>query len=518
MIIEEPNREFAQKKKRIAKNTVVVYINLLLRMVLGLYTSRLALEALGVSDFGLYNVVGGVVALFTFISSSLAGTTVRFINVEKGKKDGDLHRVFNVCHVLHIGMAVFLFILLEVVGLYYIDHYLNVAPEKKFDAIFVFQISTATCCLGVINVPFASLFNASEKFLFTSIVTISVKVVQLAILFWLITYDGNRLRIFALMVTLTTLVSFVVYHYYCYRNWSKIVKWKFLWDGKLYKEVLSFSFYNLISTIARMSRSQGAALIINYFFGTMVNGAFAVAKSVERNVFPFANNFFGAAVPQITQNYSSGNMERVFYLVSRIGKYCMLMMTLAFFPLWSELDFILHLWLVEVPDGALTFCQIILLMLYIAVTDGGISNFVNATGKVARLKTTYSILTLACIPLGIAILSIGYPAYMLLIIFLIADIIWRIIQLWMVKEILQFPVKRYCRDAYYPVFKCIVVIVLAMFALSFITYNTITLHIVHLILVFILTCISIYLVGLKSSERNKIRSIIINHLTPYIHK
>ena len=204
----------SQANKRIAKNSLIVYGQLILKMFLGLFTSRLALEALGVSDFGLNSVVGGVVVLFTFISSSLSGTTVRFINVERGKPDGDLNRVFNVCNVLHIAMAIFLFVLLEAGGVYYIHHYLNVDSGKESDAMFVFQVSTVMCCLGVINVPFASLFNATEKFLFTATVEISVKIVQLGLLFWLLTYEGSRIRVFALIETLTTMTSFVVYHYY----------------------------------------------------------------------------------------------------------------------------------------------------------------------------------------------------------------------------------------------------------------------------------------------------------------
>jgi len=154
MIVED----YQNGNKRIAKNTIVIYGQLILRLFLGLFTSRLALEALGVSDFGLNSVVGGVVVLFTFISNSLSETTIRFINVERGKPDGDLNKVFNVCNILHIALAIFLFVLLEVGGVYYIHHYLNVDPGKEADAMFVFQVSTIMCCLGIINVPFASMY------------------------------------------------------------------------------------------------------------------------------------------------------------------------------------------------------------------------------------------------------------------------------------------------------------------------------------------------------------------------
>lgn len=505
-------QKYSSSNKRIAKNTLVIYGQLILRMFLGLFTSRLALEALGVSDFGLNSVVGGVIVLFTFISGSLSGTTIRFINVEKGKPDGDLNRVFNVCNVLHIAMALFLFVLLEAGGVYYIHHYLNVDPGKEADAMFVFQVSTIMCCFGIINVPFSGLFNASEKFMFTAVVEISVKVVQLVLLYWLLTYEGSRIRAFALIETLTTMTSFVVYHYYAYREWSEVVKWKFVKGWKIYKEMLSFGFYNLLSSIAGLARGQGCVLLINYFFGTVVNGAFAVAKTVERNIWPFALIFHRASAPQITQNYSAGDMERVFYLSSRVAKYCLLMMMLAFFPLWAELDFILHLWLVKVPAGALVFCQMILMIVFVAVTDGGLGNVINSSGRISKFNMAFSFITILCIPIGFIILKAGASAYMLLVVFLIADIIWRVVQLCMLHSILHFPVRKFCIRTYLPVARACLPVVLCLLFTSHIQIDSPLWHISHIILLILLTALSIYYLGLRQHERDIIVSQLFRHL------
>ena len=494
----------SQANKRIAKNTLVIYGQMILRMFLGLFTSRLALEALGVSDFGLNSVVGGVVVLFTFISNSLSGTTVRFINVERGKPNGDLNKIFNVCNVLHIAMAIFLFILLEAGGVYYIHHYLNIDPGGESDAMFVFQVSTILCCLGIINVPFASLFNATEKFMFTAVVEISVKVVQLGLLFWLLTYEGSRIRAFALIETLTTMTSFVVYHYYAYRRWSEVVRWKFIKGWQIYKEVLVFSSYNLLQTLAIMGRGQGSVLLINYFFGTVVNGAFAVARTVERNVSPIANNFHAAAAPQITQSYSSGDMERVFYLTSRVGKYCMLLMMLAFFPLWAELDFILHIWLVKVPEGALIFSQMILLIVLVSITHGGLIHVINASGKVGTFRVTYSILMLLCIPVGFMILKTGSPAYMLLALFVVADIIYRIIQLYLMHFILHFPVLNFCLRTYIPVALASLPVIVCQAFTSYIQSESSLWHTIHIVIIFLLTAFSAYYIGLRKHERETV--------------
>lgn len=507
-----PSQDYSSSNKRIAKNTLVIYGQLILRMFLGLFTSRLALEALGVSDFGLYSVVGGVIALFTFISSSLSSTTVRFINVERGKADGDLNKIFNVCNVLHIAMALFLFLLFEMGGVYYIHNFLNVEAGREADAMFVFQVSVVTCCLGIINVPFSSLFNASEKFLFTAVVGITVKIAELILLFWLLTYNGNRLKAYAIIETLFTMTPFVIYHYYAYHRWAEVVRWRFVKELKIYKEVLVYSLYNLLSAFAFLVRGQACILLINFFFGTVVNGAFAIAKVVERNVWPIADNFKSAAIPQITQNYSRGDLERVFYLVSRTAKYSMLMMMLVFFPLWAELDYLLHLWLVSVPDGTLLFCQLILLMSFVAITDGGIGQVCEASGKVGWFKTTYSLLTLSSIPIGFVILKTYASPYLLLIFFLIVDIIWRISQLYLIRIILNFPVRRFCLMVYLPVLIACLPIFFCLLLTSRIQYDSALWHIGHFAFVFLLTSLSAYYFGLRKHEREKFASQLVKRL------
>jgi len=503
--------EYSKGNKRIAKNTLVVYGQLMLRMFLGLYTSRLALEALGVSDFGLYSVVGGVIALFTFISVSLSSTTIRFINVERGKSDGDLNRVFNVCNVLHIAMAFLLFLLLEGVGVYYIHHFLNVDPGRDSDAMFVFQVSVITCCLSIINVPFFSLFNAEEKFLFTAGVEMSAKVAELIFLIWLLYYEGNRLLAYSLIETVYSIIPFAIYHYYAYRRWPEIVRWRFVKSWQRYKEVLVFSSYNLISSLAIMTRGEGSMLLINYFFGTVVNGAFAVAQSIERIIAPFATNFHSAAAPQITQSYSGDDMERVYFLASRVGKYCLLMMALAFFPLWAEIDFILHLWLIKVPEGASVFCRMMLLMVFWAITDGPLTPVAEASGNIFRFKMAFTIITLSCIPIGYGFLKAGSPAYMLLVVFLIADIFWRMVQLYMMKTILHFPIWRYCKDVYWHVVLACLPVVLCLLLTSQIQCDTALWHICHLAIILLLALCSAFYLGLRRGERETVLAQIAHY-------
>ena len=501
-----------QGNRRIAKNTLIVYVNMFINMLIGLFTSRLILQALGVSDYGLYSVVGGVVGLFTFVFGSLSTTTIRFINVERGKADGDLNKVFNVCNVVHIAMALIILIIAEIVGVYYINHFLNVETGKEADAMFIFQVSIIVSCIGVTNVPFSSLFNATEKFLFNAIVSIGLKVLQLVLVIWLLYYEGNRVRAWACISALSTAISFAVYHLYCYKYWPEIIKWRFVKEKALYKEAIVFNNYNLLSTAAIMGRNQGSSLLINFFFGTVVNGAFAVAKTVESYVMALAGNFDGASSPQITQSYSKGDMDRVVYLVCKIGKYCIFIMMLFFFPLIAEMDFVLHVWLKEVPEGALQFCNMTLIVAFISVTGGGIVQVINASGKISKFKTTFSIMMLSCLPIGYVMLKMGIEPYIMIGMFAVIDAIWRVVQLVFMKRLLGFPILTYVREVYRP--SLIITIIVSAFivltALPGFTGNW--WHLGRIVLVFLFSAACIFFIGLTVNERIKVKYILLKRL------
>jgi len=499
---------YQKENKRIAKNTIIVYANMFIGMAIGLYTSRLVLQALGVSDYGLYNVVGGVIAMFLFMLGSLSTTTTRFINVEMGKQDGDLNKVFNVCNVLHISLALIVLIFAEVIGVWYINNYLNVEAGKEDDAMFIFQYSIIVSCIGITNVPFASLFNATEKFLFNAFVHIGLKVLQLLLVIWLVYYEGNKIRAYAVMMSVSTFVTFVVYHYYSFRYWPKVIKWKFVRNFKLYKEALVFNNYNLLSAAALMGRSQGSNLLINFFFGTTVNGAYAIAKTVESYVMIFTGNFDAAAAPQITQNYSAGNMDRVMSVVCKVGKYCILLMMVAFFPLYAEIEFVLNLWLVKVPEGAVVFCKMTLLIAFVSSTSGGILHVVNASGKIAKFKTTFSFLMLLCLPISYYMFKQGAAAYTMLGLFVIVDVVWRIIQLYYLKIIIRFNIIDYLKRVYLPPTQVAFIITALIIITSYIPIDGIPYHLFRFLFILCSSLITIYMIGLNIEERRKIYSVI----------
>lgn len=499
--------------KRIAKNTLILYIRIAVTMLVGLFTSRYILQVLGVSDYGLYNVVGSVIGMYAFISSSLSGTTIRFMNYEMGKEHGDVNRMFNICNFLHICMAVVILIISETFGIWYIDNYLNVAPGKLDDAMFVFQVSITVSCLGIINVPYSSLYNVHEKFLFPALLDIGYTIFKLLLVIFLLYYQGNVLRLFALMMSLTTLSSFIIYHYLAYRNWHDIVRWKFVPGWKNYKEPLFFTSYNVLSTMAMTARDTGSNLLINYFFGTVVNAAYAVAGSVQGYVNSFIGSLGGAATPQITQNMAGTNKDRSDYLAKNIARVTIALTAFVALPLFVEIPFILKVWLKTPPQDADIFCRIMLFILWFATTGSGLVDIINGSGKIKWFKLNMSFFFLLCLPMGYIGFKLHAPAYFILVFFSISDICQRIIQLVLVRKIIHYDVRGYMKEAY-----VCNGIIFGLSAVYIVIYSQIPIvtalqHIIGFCITGLVSLFMFYRIALKHNERKLIVDFVAKKLS-----
>ena len=494
---------------RIARNTVVIYVRMAVTILVGLITSRLVLQALGASDVGIYSAVGSTVALVSFITGALTATTVRFMNFEMGKAGGDTNRMFNICHVIHIGGALVLLVLLESVGLWYIHTYLNVPPGKEGDAMFVFQVSTLVACLGIANVPFQSLFNVHERFATVAVVDIVNALVKLGLVIGLLWWKGNGLRLYAVLMSVTTWISFVVYRWLCRRRWPEIIRWKPVRQREAYREVLAFNNYNLLSSASIIARSQGSNMLINAFFGTTVNAAYFYAGTVQNYVNQFIANFDTAAAPQITQNIGAGNPERSVALAERVCRICILLFLLLFFPLWSELDFILNLWLGSgIPSETVQMCRWTLLVAAASATSAGLAQLINAYGRVKWYKIEFSVLYLGCLVAGWLLYRAGYPAWSIIVCFVIADLVSRVIQLVLLHFQFGFNVGRFLREAYLrPALAAALLIgYLALYRL--LPLEGPWAKIGGILLTGCITALLLFFLGLKPSERREIRRFL----------
>ena len=496
----------ASANTRIARNTVYMYIRLITTMVIGLYVSRLAIALLGVSDYGLFSVVGGVLAMFTFISGSLASATSRFFNIEMGKKGGDVNASFNINLVLHCAMAAIVLLLAESIGLWYIYHHLNVEPGKLDDAVFVYQVSILTACLGIVNTPYQSLLTAHEKFGFLAMVDTSNSLLRLACVVGLTLLPEAGLRLYSLIFALTTATTFVAYHYKAFIDWRDTIRLRFVRGWGRYREVLVFNNWNLLATMAYMANSSGVDLLINAFFGTPMNGAFAVSKTVKSSIMNFTGNFDTASAPQIVQSYAADDRERYTYLCNKLGRINILMFELMCFPLLMELHFVLQLWLGNVPAGAyeLTFLGII--QGGIALTNGGIFNLINATGRIKWFKINVSFFFLVCLPAGYCMFSLNMPYYSIVLLLIAADIAQRAVQLVLMRRLLGFDSLQYARKAYLRPAVIAAIMAIFIYIRSQIVVDSAATHLLAIAATAVLTMILVYTIGLTSGERKALRA------------
>lgn len=496
---------------RIAKNTVIIYIRMAVTIVVGLITSRLVLQALGASDVGIYSAVGSTVALVGVITAALSGTTTRFMNIEMGKEGGRPSRMFNICHTVHLGGAALVLLILETIGIWYIRTKLNVPPGKEADAMFVFQVSTIVACLGIANVPFQSLFTVHEKFGIVALVDIINTLVKLGLvsLLFFLRDTPYALRIYAIMMSVATWISFIAYHWMGKRRWREIVRWDFVREKAAYKEVLIFSNYNLLSSTAIILRSQGSNMLINAFFGTTTNAAYFYASTLQNYVNQFVAIFDSASAPQITQNVGSGQVERAIRLARRSSRICILLFLMLFFPLWSELEFLMRLWLgSKMPQETVEMARWTLIIAAVAVTSAGLWQLINAFGRIKWYKIAISILYVLCLPAGFLLFKAGFPAWTILACFALADIFTRIIHFILLWDQERFPIRSFLRGAY---LRPLIISLLMMGYLVLYHRLTISLfwsHVAGFVVTLLVTVALIWIIGVKKKERRQIYILV----------
>ena len=434
--------------KRIVINTIIIYVRMIIVTIVGLVTARYVLLALGVSDYGIYNVVAGVLAMLNIISTAMHTTTRRYVNVEMGNPDGDLNKVFNVCLLIHILFALLTLVLAESIGLFYINNYLNVPDGKQEDARFVFQISPLVAIIGMINVPYQALLNAYEKFSIIASLEITQSLLKIPLIFLLMRYEGNVLRFYAVGMCVVEGLMFLAYHVICFVQYHPVVKHKYYKPDTLFKEILSFNGYNTLGAAASVVSNQGAAMIANFFLGTLVNGALALANQVERYVRMLVANLATSSAPQITQNYSGGNYARSQNLVEKLTRYMIYATIILIMVLSCDLEFILAVWLKEIPEGTLELCQWIMLCLFFRSFGSCISTVLSANGRIKESSICSTLIGVGYPVALFILLKIGFPPVTIVILFAIFDMISKAINLYIVYRICHFDVPHYIKTVY----------------------------------------------------------------------
>ena len=407
---------YTANNKRIAKNTLYLYFRMLLIMGVTLYTSRIVLNALGVEDFGIYNIVGGVVILFSFINNALSSATQRFLNFEIGRGDVlGTKRVFSMSLTIHLFVALFVVLLAETVGLWFLNTQMNIPTERMAAANLVYQFSILTVCISFVQIPYYASVVAYEKMSFFAYIAIIEVILKLLIVVLLIYVGFDKLRLYSILTFLVAVLVFACYKYYCNTRLD-ISRYKYFWDKILFSKLLNFSGWMLFGAAAGVSATQGVNILLNIFYGVTVNAAMGISTQVNSAVNKFVSNFQTAFMPQITKLYAIGDFEHLRKLIGQSSRFSFLLLFALACPLMLNIDFVLKLWLKTVPEYSSVFCILILIYSLVEAASKPVGLAIHATGKVKFYNIVMSIALLMNIIFSFIFLRLGFSPNVVLVI------------------------------------------------------------------------------------------------------
>lgn len=504
-----------KNNKRIAKNTALLYLRLLFSMCISLFTSRVILNALGVEDFGIYNVVGGIVVMFGFLNNAMSASTQRFLMIEIGKGNHhQINRIFSMSLTIHILVALIVLILSETGGLWLLNTQLNISLDRMVSANWVFQFSILAFIITILYVPYNAMIIAQEKmdiFAFVSIVEVILKLFITLVVLWL---GFEKLKLYAVLVFMVTFIIGTIYVIYCKIKFIEC-KFKHFWDRKLFYEMSSFASWNLLGVFAGITYNQGVNILLNVYFGPVVNAARGIAYQIQGAVNGFVTNFQVAVNPPITKSYATNEKEYMYSLIFSASKYSFYLLFLLSLPILLETDLILSIWLKNVPEYTSIFTRLILIDVLICSLSGALQTIVQATGNIKRYQMVVSGILLLNLPISYVLLKIGFPPHITFIISIIASITALVARLVILKIILSFPVKHFIVNV---INKVISVFIVGSLIPYYIT-KQLTPSLIHLLLIAIISTLSVsssvWVLGITLSEKQFIKVSAINILDKF---
>lgn len=401
--------------RRIAKNTLALYVRMGVTMLVSLFTSRVVLQTLGVEDFGIYNVVGGVVVLFSFLNAAMSSATQRFLNFELGRGNvAQVGRVFSMSMSVHFAIAGAVLLLAETLGLWFLNAQLNIPAERMAAANWVYQFSVASTLLGIMLVPYNATIIAYERLTFYAWASIATTFLRLGIVYLLVIGNADKLVLYAALTFAVGVLMQVVHVAYCRRAFPRTAIYRPFRDKKLFRELVSFSGWSLFGGVANMANSQGINMVMNIFCGVGVNAAMGIANQVNAAVYQFVGNFQTAFNPQIVKLYSAGERDAFIRLIFRTSKFSYYMMFFLAFPLMLNADFVLSVWLGNVPEYAADFARWTLAFMLVEALSGPLWMSVQATGKIRNYQMIVSAFIFTNLPLCVLLLWCGFsPVWVL---------------------------------------------------------------------------------------------------------
>lgn len=442
--------------KKIAKNTIALYLRSIIVMAVGIYTSRVVLQALGVDDYGVYNVIGGFVAMFSILSASLVHASQRFIAFEMGKSTPQMSRIFSGTLSIHIILALLVLVAFETFGLWFLNAKLNISPDRMLAANWVFQCSVLTFCVNLISVPFNASIIAHEKMNVFAYISIFEAFAKLGIVYLLMISSFDKLILYALLMLGISLTLQLVYWSYCKKNFEGC-RFHFHLDKPLIKEMMGFIGWNFVGSAAGILSTQGINVLINIFFGVVLNAARGLADQVNNAINTFVSNFMTAMSPQITKSYAAGDYDYMKSLMVRGAKYSAVLYWLIALTFFVEADTILDIWLVEVPAYATIFLRLTIIYSIFKSLANTIYMGMMATGNIRNYQLIMASLNFSSFVLCYLFFVVGLGPEFGYIATILISVIQLFVRLKLISDIIpNFPKISFFKETIIPSFFVII--------------------------------------------------------------
>lgn len=505
----------SQNNKRIAKNTLLLYVRMLFMLVINLYTSRVILNTLGVVDYGINNVVGGVIAMLGFLTISLGAASSRYITYDLGKGDmAVMKKTFGNILTIHFILAAIVLVIGETLGLWFMSTQLQIPLERETAAMWVYQFSIFSSVLAVISVPYNATIIAYEKMSAFAYISIIDAILKLLIVYLLVIIPYDKLIVYAMLFFCIQVFDRIVYGIYCSKHFAE-THTKLRYDGKLFREIFAFAGWTMNGNLAYIGYTQGLNILLNIFFGPAVNAARGIAVQVQGVCQQFCSNFQMALNPQLTKNYAQSNLDEMHRLLIKSSKFSFYILLFIVLPLMFEAEFVLKLWLGIVPEHTVTFLRLILIVGLLYTLSNPIIVSVHATGKLKRFQIIEGTMLLTIVPISYLLLKyFGIRPEYVFVVHIIVELFTQYARLRIVLPMIGMKLSNYTKYVIKPIFFIIVLSPWLPYITSSFIYNQWTsLFGVCFISVFSLLGL-VYFIGCTTSERlfikEKVFKIIMN--------
>ena len=496
---------------RIAKNTLILYFRQILIMLVSLYTVRLKLEILGVEDYGIYNLVAGFVVMFAFLNMAMTNATQRFLNFAMGQNDKEeVRNIFSVSLIIHVFIAFSVIILAETIGLWLFYTMLNIPPERASVAVIVYQFSVVATAINILLVPYRSIIIAYEKMSFFALISVFEALSKLTVVFLLTVIFYDKLTVYAFFVFIISLIIFFIHKLYCNKMFETS-RFRHCRNKELFRQIVVFSWWNVFGEIANLFRTNGLQVLVNVFFGVIVNAAMAIATQVSAAVFTFVSNFQTAFRPQIMKSYAAKEHAYFAQLILQTSKISCYLLLIFAIPLYANLEFVFKLWLKTVPENAVIFTQLMLINSLAATLCGPLIAAIHATGDIKKIQIIVGFFDFANLPVALLFLWLGCNSEIVLYIKIFLDTITLSCRVSFLNKKINFQVINYLLEVIIPAAVIVIFSGLLNILLRYYFFDW-----PRLILSCILSAASIiilvYSIGLKQHERLFLRNFLFRKI------